>query len=395
MSKELEILAPHPTLRLRDVIPNRKASKNRILKSAALYFTYNARAAIYQLLLKFPKDKGHVILVPAFHCVSVVEPVIRAGYKVLFYKINNDLSIDYSDFYQKLSADVAGVIVINYCGFGADVDGVIAEKEKYDYYVVEDCAHSFLNGRGDGLIGERGDMAIFSFSKLVPSYAGGAVRINDPKFSFVSPYEGIPLAHAMVVLKRLLEQVINDLDDGLLKVIFNSFENRRVALKSKLIGPLSGPSTRFNEGYEFHYELALAKIPWISRMIIQASNFCKLVSLRRKHFNSLKEKLVESSTLRKVFSELPDNVCPWAYPVLLRNRAMLDHRLRAMGVPIFTFGETLHPQLYKSGESEVIRSAEELSKTMMMIPIHQNFGCGVVESFSEKINGLLRSGVWA
>ena len=120
---------------------------------------------------------------PAFHCVTAVEPIVRAGYTPLFYKINEDLSIDYEDLCAKLSSDIAAVVVINYFGFPADIEGILALREKYDYYVIDDWAHSFLDAKSQKLTGDKGDMAIFSFRKLVPSYAGGGLRINSEAFT--------------------------------------------------------------------------------------------------------------------------------------------------------------------------------------------------------------------
>src|SRR4029077_21144303 len=88
--------------------------------------------------------------------------------------------------------------------------------------------------------------------------------------------------------------------------------------------------------------------------------------------------------------ELPDGVCPWAYPVLLRNRGCFEHQLRDRSVPLFTFGEVLHPLL--EGTDPATRTdAEDLSRQLMLLPVHQNLSAEDVSQYAEEINRFLGS----
>jgi hypothetical protein len=67
----------HPTLRWRDIDlprPEWAALSNGRVR---FHYTYNARAALYQLLLSMPRSGRDVVLLPAFHCTTVVEPALR------------------------------------------------------------------------------------------------------------------------------------------------------------------------------------------------------------------------------------------------------------------------------------------------------------------------------
>jgi len=384
------MLDSHPTLRLQDIARlQRKGPLWSHLESALIRYTYNARGAIYQFLRSLAGNHGTRVLLPAFHCFAAVEPVLRAGYEPFFYRIHKDLSLDQDDLCGKLSHDTAAVIVINYCGFPAEIDNILRLKTQYGFFVVEDWAHSFVKDEEGTLTGDKGDVAVFSFYKLIPSYAGGGLRINVPNLSSFDSTDRLSIKNSIVALKNLLEQLIDNSNDGVLKAVFHFVEQKRVASRKGSL-PASGRTVAMvPESYLFREELASVKMPWFSKAILRAGDLRTVVLARRRNFHILNNNLQEGSQLKKIFKRLPENVCPWAYPVLVKDRSKFDHILRSRGVPVFTFGEILHPSLY-SGNSEILDNAEFLSKNLLMIPLHQNLDSDMMLSMCEKINALLR-----
>src|ERR1700726_3419115 len=114
------MMTPHPTLRFSDIFPRHKQSLRPRKGSPRLYLTYNGRAALYQLLLSLPRETRDIVLLPAFHCTALVEPVVRAGFRPVFYRIKKDLTIDVEDLRAKSSSRDALIIVVHFFGFPAD-----------------------------------------------------------------------------------------------------------------------------------------------------------------------------------------------------------------------------------------------------------------------------------
>jgi perosamine synthetase len=75
-----------------------------------------------------------------------------------------------------------------------------------------------------------------------------------------------------------------------------------------------------------------------------------------------------------VFECLPDQTCPWVYPVFLINRDQIDFQLKAAGVQLHTFGLHLHSSLFKSEGPLAISDALYLSKNVLCLAIHQDLG---------------------
>lgn len=380
----------HPTLRFLDIAKLNGGNSWLLPKTIRLHYTYNARGAIYQILRCLPANKGTSVLLPAFHCYVVVEPVIRAGYRPLFYKIREDLSLDLEDLCGKLSSDIAAVVVINYCGFPTNIDPILDLRQKFDFYVVEDWAHSFANPEQGTLNGDKGDVAIFSFYKLVPSYAGGGLRINNPSISYVGSAESVGIKESVVALKRMLEQIVDNSQGTALKSAYHLIEKRWIAIRKKKSPSGDYGEPPLGESYRFTEDLACTKMPWFARVVIRQSDLNEIILARRRNFLFVNDHIRESNRILKVFKNLPGNVCPWAYPVLVKDRSQYDHILRDRGIPVFTFGELLHPSLYDS-DTRVVYSAERLSKSLMMLPIHQNLNSNAILSMCEKVNALLGS----
>jgi perosamine synthetase len=51
------------------------------------------------------------ILLPAYHCISMVEPVIWRGARPVFYRINADTSVNLNDISTKVTARTRAFII--------------------------------------------------------------------------------------------------------------------------------------------------------------------------------------------------------------------------------------------------------------------------------------------
>src|SRR6266850_6778105 len=107
-------MTPHPTLRISDVLRRRAQSLRAHNAPQALYLTFSARAALYQFLLSLQKEAGDTILLPAYHCTALVEPVVRAGFHTSFYRICPDFRPDLEDLRAKVTLRTAAVVVVHF-----------------------------------------------------------------------------------------------------------------------------------------------------------------------------------------------------------------------------------------------------------------------------------------
>jgi perosamine synthetase len=397
------MLSPHSSLRFADLrLLHYHNPEQWLSHGQRVATTYSARAALYQLCraLVSKRSKGDVILLPAFHCATLVEAVVRAGLRPLFYRICPDLTIDYADLIEKSRRGVVAVLVIHYYGFPADLGPLIAEQRSgAGWFLIEDCAHSFIDATSLNLNGSGGDFAVFSFYKLLPMQVGGGLRINLKDFSFNAETRSLSIKDALVLTKRLAEEVIDNLDDGIFKRTYSRLERRRVARRQlrRRTGIVPKfetaetlpPVTSQHAIYGFSERLAESRLPWMARAIFGMCDLSGMVAARRSNYQLWTMELHEQVGIIPLLPRLLASVCPWAYPVRIRDRSQWDQRMRAQEVPLFTFGESLHPTVYES-DPATLRDALELSNELLSFGVHQGLTGDQIRLASRVVNYSLR-----
>jgi hypothetical protein len=77
--------------------------------------------------------------------------------------------------------------------------------------------------------------------------------------------------------------------------------------------------------------------------------------------------------------------------VLLGRRQERDYLIRARGVPLFTFGEVLHPLLFarKALNSRMLETARRLSDSILVFSVHQDLTVVQMEVFAAIVNDFI------
>ena len=383
-----------PTLRFKDLRSDGTFPLRRLFEGSGITFTYSGRGALYLVCRTVVRRDRDTVLLPAFSCPTVVDPVIEAGFRPRFYSINIDLSIDTSDLLAKLDSDVAAVVVINYFGFPADLSELTLPCRETGAMLIEDCAHSFLYRNPIRLSGERADVAIFSFKKLIPSHVGGGIRLNQRPADIQAPRSRVPLRDTLVNCKQLFEEAVDNLGDGGIRRLYHRLESFRIRITS---GPRPTPGVRTDNApittfeYPFDASRDSARLPWYARRIIGSANIRYITSERSANYSTLLQGLAPIERFTPVYEILPSTVCPWGFPVLAQDRSSIDRRLQSLGVPIFSFGETLHPAIarYSAGEGDMLEKTRYLSAKLLVVAVRQGLPAEDFSKYCNIINGLL------
>lgn len=144
----------------------------------------SGRSALFALLKTFGIGEGDEVIIQAFTCVAVADPVIWVGAHPIYVDIDNTLNINPKLLEQCITDKTKAIIVQHTFGIPADIQMIKKITQKHQILLIEDCAHGLGASINDKKIGTFGDAAFFSFGrdKIISSVFGGVAMIH-PKFN--------------------------------------------------------------------------------------------------------------------------------------------------------------------------------------------------------------------
>ena len=387
----------HPTVRFQDLLGVGASPLRRLLRQEhGFHFPYKARGGLEHLLRSQVGNERTYVLVPAFHCVTIVQSVLRAGFRVRFYRVNRDLSVDPKDLDAQVDEDVAAIVQIRFFGFEQpDVD-VAQVCRRIGAWFFEDCTHSFLRAAPLRLAGDKGDAVVYSLSKLTGGGAGGAIRVRNRSLAFEFPHQPLGWGKTARLYKRLLEQAVDNLgSDSVLRRIVTQLETWRVQMNNdapieQASSAAAAPVSLMDTFYPEHDEFFRANLPSWPRRVAEHADLKAMLDHRRGNYAIYLECLAGVKGIEMLFPTLDPDTCPWGFPVLMEGRQGLDRLLQEQGVPFYTFGEVLHPAL--EAEGAVAQGTRDdaiyVSSRMICFPIHQQIEPDVIPGIGVKIRNL-------
>jgi dTDP-4-amino-4,6-dideoxygalactose transaminase len=331
----------------------------------------SGRVAIALALRRMGIGPGDKVLVPSYHCASMIEPVVWCGATPVFYRIDADTAVNLDDVAAKLDANTKLIMATNYFGFPQDLGTIRAFCDAHHLLLLEDCAHSFLGEHQGKPLGSFGDYAIASSMKFFPIYDGGCLVSARHTLA--------PVALQSAGLRFEAKMAVNALEDG--------FEYRRLGTLRRLLAlPLTLKNFLWGQikqrspsdaqqvapgssegGFGFDPAWLSKRSSLFSRLMLKLVSRTRMGALRRRNYLRLQQALAGLPGCRPLHASLPDGAYPWVFPLLVDDPEPLFRRLKNDGVPIIRFAEYLWPGV----DASVCADSVALSRHVLQFPCHQ------------------------
>ena len=124
----------------------------------------SGRSAFYAILKALNLEKGSDVLLQAFTCNAVPNPVLWADLNLVYIDCADDFNINADKLNGLIRENKPIVIVIQHTfGLPANINEILEIAKQNDLIVIEDCAHALgatYNGRKVGTFGKA---SFFSF----------------------------------------------------------------------------------------------------------------------------------------------------------------------------------------------------------------------------------------
>lgn len=310
---------------------------------------------------------GDKVLLPAFHCRSMIEPFLAVGARTVYYRIAEDLAVDVDDIRSKLDSRTRALLVTHYFGFYQDMRTLRSLCDRYQSALIEDCAHAFFGTINGQPVGSYGDYAVASARKFFPIQDGGylisahsplsglTIRSGGCAFNIKAALDTLETATAYGRLMPL-SFVLNPLL-GLKSYLWNKIKAGRNASMATSIE--SGRS----EDYQYlDVDSIHTRMSFVSRCLMRLSAKGNIVGRRRAHYQKLAVGLSGLPNARPLFANLPDDVVPYMFPLVVDAPDTVFPILKRSGVPLWRW-EDIEPT-----ECEISR---KYSRRLFQLPCHQ------------------------
>lgn len=156
---------------------------SKTFDSRSVTMTSSGRSALYTLLQAYGIGSGDEVIIQAFTCIAVPEPILWVGATPIYADIDpTTYNLDSLNVEQKITSKTKAIIVQHTFGIPGPLTPLKELCRKHNLLLIEDLAHGFGGTYNNQVLGTFGDAAFLSFGrdKLLSSVFGGAIVTNDP-----------------------------------------------------------------------------------------------------------------------------------------------------------------------------------------------------------------------
>jgi perosamine synthetase len=323
----------------------REASTPCMLSLPSVHYSTSGRASILLALEVLGVGPGDGVLLPTYHCPTMVSPAVALQAVPMFYPLDAQGTPDLAWLAQQDLRRVKVMLAAHFFGLPQPMASIKAWCDARGIALIEDCAHA-LFGRSDGrAIGAWGTASIGSLTKFLPVPEGGCLVLNPdtPPPPLQAAALGIRLKawvdvlHVAVVQKRLtgLNSVIGA-GLGALRWLRGGPALVPGALTEYQVPPEIDLSNEApGSDYVVDAPLAHRELTPLSRTMARQLPRERIVTKRRQHYEFLLQHTRGYPGLRPLLPTLPEESAPYVFPLWAEHPDPGYTELRRLGMPVF------------------------------------------------------------
>ena len=317
-------------------------------------FLRSGREALL-LAAKSVVGSTRVILFPAYCCWSMSAPFEMAGWRVVYYRLNEDLTVDI-DYLKDLIAGSGAdaVLTMNFYG-SASTDAAVSLAKSYGLIVIEDFSHCTFSLKK--IFNPDVDIYISSIRKSVGVCDGAILLSKEPM-----PKQYIGEAEPEFFERRHLAQTD--------KRKYSLSNNQKC--KDSFLGEIRACECILNEF------VSVRSISPLGLKMLGMVNGEEIAYARRENMKHLMALLDGKVPMIRGIGRCLDGA-PFSLPILVENRDEVQRKLAAAGV----YAPVLWPICENA--RKVCDVSAMISDCMLSIPVDQRYDWDDMEEIAHRI----------
>ena len=205
-----------------------------------IFLFESGRTALYTLLQSLNLQKEDEVLLQAYTCVAVPEPVLWVDAKPVYVDIDaTTLTMSPADLEHKITPKSKVLIIQHTFGQPAALKELMTIAKKYKLFVIEDCAHSLGSLYEGKKAGTFGDASFYSFGrdKVISAVFGGALAVKDSDIA--QKILALGKNYSFPARLWILQQLIHPIILGLAKVTYSLYLGKIILKIARILNILS------------------------------------------------------------------------------------------------------------------------------------------------------------
>jgi hypothetical protein len=301
--------------------------------------TRSGRSALLLALKLSGVLPGDRVLVPTYHCPTMIAPVERLAARPLFYPLDDSGDPDVARLSETDCSGVRAMLVAHLFGLPRTLRSVAKFCRERGILLIEDCAHCFFGSAEGRAVGTSGDFAIGSLPKFFPVLEGGLLAWSSGAVSV--PLPGRPRLTAE--LRALWDLIELSARTGRLGLV-GSAARRLTAVRGlarRSGGPDKGdgldtpsPETIRETGLADPL-LEPAPLRRVESWIVRHSDLDSNCRHRRENFLELTRRLGGLTGAQPLFSGCGPDAAPYVMPLRIEDPQPAYSLMRRMRLPVF------------------------------------------------------------
>ena len=359
-----------------------------ILSARHYRHTISGRAAIVLALQVLGIKAGDKVLVPTYHCPTMIAPVAQAGAQPVFYPITASGSPSLRWLEQAVLTGVKAMLATHYFGLPQPMSQFREFCVARGINLIEDCAHAFF-GISDNLpVGSWGDVSIASLTKFFPVSEGGVIASHTRPLNTLN----LPSRGWYGEIKAAADAIEVGVQYGrfpglssILACLF-SVKNWMPHGDRRVDPPrISTVDTRGEP--EVEPLLSSSRPALAASWIARGVNKHRIVALRRRNYVRLVSRLSGLAGARALVADLPESAAPYVFPLYVDDPAASYQRLRSAGIPIFRWDEIWPGTPAIEGDY-----GQDWSTHVFQLGCHQDVSPEDIEAMADIVRTIIHDG---
>lgn len=306
-----------------------------VLDHPGATFTQSGRASILLALESLQIGPGDQVLVPTYHCPTMVAPVVAVGAEPVFYPIDANGAPQLPWLAARHSERTRVLLAAHFFGLPQPMAALRQWCDLHQVALIEDCAHALFGTSGARPVGQWGDLAIASLTKFLPVPEGGCLLRNQG--GVAPPNLRVPgVKHQVKSAFDIVHTSVNFGRLALLAPLIRAASGVRKLFKPAAAAPVPAvaPDAPPADGFSIDVARSHLALPWVCVWMAGHAHRQRIVERRRANYQFFAQALADVPGMRPLLPDLPAQCAPYVFPMWLDDPDPGYAELRRFDYPV-------------------------------------------------------------